>query len=98
MASSTAQLLTTPWPVDVELPLRRAPAVDVDLTQDDTALTEPAIAGADFQPSLSQIAARPSLTRLRWPGPARPGYHSASNWNWMQDRRAGFGERTLAGI
>lgn len=92
--AQTAYLIRNTAPaVDVELPLHRAPTVDVDLTQ----AVAPADGDPGFRPTLSQVAANPSPVRARWLGDCGTGYRSASGRNWMRDRRAGFGERTISG-
>jgi len=97
-ATQTPRSITTSQ-VDVSLPLHRGPAVDIDLTPP-AAPSASASASAEqsepvFQPSLSQVAADPSRSRVRWPGHSRSGYHGSTNWNWIRDGQAGFGERSI---
>jgi|GEM_PF-1730913 len=86
--------------VDVELPLQRAGSVDVDLPLvDDAPSPHGQLLVADtVQPTLSQAAANVSVAPVRWPNRSRSGYHGGSDWNWMRDGRAGFGQRSLGGL
>lgn len=81
--------------VDVELPLRHAPDVDVDLPLEGAVATLPAAGDRGFQPSMSQVAADLSLPRMRWPARSRSGYHGASDFNWMRDGHGGLAETTM---
>jgi len=86
---------TTTSHVHVSLSLHRGPAVDIDLNPPAAPSASAEQSEPVFQPSMSQVAADPSRSRVRWPGHSRSGYHGSTNWNWIRDGQAGFGERSI---
>ncbi|MEO7939605.1 MAG: hypothetical protein ABIR55_13350 [Burkholderiaceae bacterium] len=95
MASIPNMHHTATASVDVELPLRHALSVDLELPLGDVAAALSAAVDHGFQPSLSQVAADLSLPRMRWPAGSRSGYHGLSDVNWMRDAHVGLAQATM---
>ncbi len=83
-------------PLDVELPLLQASALDIDLST--VAMAQQLVPGpgAVFQPTLSQVAADPSHSQTRRASLSRPGYRGSTTGNWMRNGDAGLSQRSNA--